>query len=225
VTAASRPAALDEPYRPPPGEPVLVHADDAILVLEKAAGLLCAPGRGEDKQDCLVSRAQARWPGALLVHRLDLATSGLVLLARTPAAHARLSAAFRERAVAKRYEGLVHGPLPGDGEKGEIDLPLLVDWPNRPLQKVCAEGKPSLTRWRRLGNAGDGIVRVALEPVTGRSHQLRVHLAASGCPLLGDPLYGRPGDGAGRLMLHATRMAFAHPVSRAPVEVESPAPF
>jgi tRNA pseudouridine32 synthase/23S rRNA pseudouridine746 synthase len=228
VTSA-RPAALDEPYRPPPGEPGLVHADEGILVLVKPAGLLCAPGRGEDKQDCLVSRAHRRWPDALVVHRLDLATSGLVLLARTQAAHARLSEAFRERAIDKAYEALVHGPLPAGPDAGCIDLPLLVDWPNRPLQRVDpVDGKPSLTRWRRIdGPPGRDpqVARLALEPVTGRSHQLRVHLAAIGCPIVGDPLYGRPGDGAERLMLHATRLAFDHPVSGEPLSFVSPAPF
>lgn len=224
-----RPPALDEPYAPPPGDPACVHADASLLVLVKPAGLLCAPGRGDDKQDCLVSRARRHWLDALLVHRLDLATSGLVLLARGAEVHAALSAAFRERQVAKAYEALVHGPLPG--ESGEIDLPLAADWPRRPLQKVCHEtGKPSLTRWRWLAGEGGrdgnaGADRVALEPVTGRSHQLRVHLAAIGCPIVGDPLYGRPGDRAPRLMLHATRLAFRHPVTGQALELASPAPF
>ena len=213
-----RPPALDEPYAPPPGDPACVHEDAALLVLVKPAGLLCAPGRGDDKQDCLVSRARRHWPDALLVHRLDLATSGLVLLARSPAVHAALSAAFRERQVAKAYEAVVHGPLPGDSAR-------------RPLQKVCHDtGKPSLTRWRRRAGEGgregnEDAERVALEPVTGRSHQLRVHLAAIGCPIVGDPLYGRPGDPAPRLMLHATRLAFRHPVTGEVLELASPAPF
>jgi tRNA pseudouridine32 synthase/23S rRNA pseudouridine746 synthase len=245
---SARPAALDEPYRPPAGAPACLHADDAILVLVKPAGLLCAPGRGDDKQDCLVSRARVRWPDALLVHRLDLATSGLVLLARSALAHARLSAAFRERRVDKAYQALVHGPLAAD--VGEIDLPLAADWPNRPLQKVCeATGRPSLTRWRRVAgrdamHAGDpreahdeldphdapdtrdeAIARVDLEPVTGRTHQLRVHLAAICCPIVGDPLYGRDGDPAPRLMLHAAMLAFAHPATGEALRFESPAPF
>lgn len=226
----ARPPALDEPYAPPPDAPALVHVDAHVLVLVKPAGLLCAPGRGEDKQDCLVSRAQARWPDALLVHRLDLATSGLVLLARSPDVQARLSAAFRDRRVAKAYEALVHGALPGDA--GEIDLPLAADWPNRPLQKVCREaGKPSLTRWRRMtngderGGAIEARQRVALEPVTGRTHQLRVHLAALGCPIVGDPLYGPVDDAAPRLMLHACRLSLPHPVTGEPLDVASPAPF
>jgi tRNA pseudouridine32 synthase/23S rRNA pseudouridine746 synthase len=218
----ARPAALADPYLPPPGAPACLHEDDAILVLVKPAGLLCAPGRGDDKQDCLVSRVRARWPDALLVHRLDLATSGLVVMARSASVHARLSAAFRERRVDKAYEALVHGTLPADA--GEIDLPLAADWPNRPLQQVCeATGKPSLTRWRRL--ARGGCERVELEPVTGRTHQLRVHLAAIGCPIVGDPLYGREGDGAARLMLHATRLAFAHPVAGEALRFEAVAPF
>jgi len=220
-------------YRPPPAGPLrCLHADADLVVLVKPAGLLSAPGRGEHKQDCLVARAQAAHPGALIVHRLDMDTSGLMLLAMNPAAHARLSALFRERAVHKRYQALVHG-APAAAQ-GEIDLPLIADWPRRPLQKVCHDtGKPSLTRWWRVPAAEGGSpagpqaapVRLDLEPVTGRSHQLRLHLAAIGHPIVGDPFYGRPGDPAPRLMLHACAIALPHPVTGEPLAFSDAAPF
>ncbi|WP_367026755.1 RluA family pseudouridine synthase [Methylococcus sp. ANG] len=209
----------------------LVHADAALLVLSKPSGLLSVPGRGPDKQDCLSGRAQARFPDALIVHRLDMATSGLMAMARGPAAQRILSRAFACREVVKRYEAVVLGILSTrpDAEDGwsSIDLPLVLDWPNRPLQKVDPlHGKPSLTRWRILGHETDA-TRVELEPVTGRSHQLRVHLAALGHPMLGDPLYGHEAakSRAGRLLLHAKGLGLHHPVSGEWLEFESPVPF
>lgn len=179
------------------------------------------PGRGEAGRDNLAARVQAQWPDALVVHRLDQATSGLIVFGRGPAAQRTLSIAFAERRVAKRYVALVADPVAGDG--GTIDLPLAADWPNRPRQQVDPEnGKPSLTRWRVLVRDG-AHTRLELEPVTGRSHQLRVHLAARGHPIVGDALYG--GAPAPRLMLHATRLAFAHPVSGVPLSFHSPPPF
>jgi len=218
-----------DPYRPPPDEGLeVLHHEPAFVVLVKPPGLLSEPGRGEDKRDSLVVRAQARWPGARIVHRLDMMTSGVMVLALEAATHALLSAAFRERRVDKRYEALVHGPWP-DGDpraprEGEIDLPLVVDWPNRPRQIVChATGKPSLTHYRVL--ADGPLARVALAPVTGRTHQLRVHLAALGHPIAGDPFYGRAGDAAPRMMLHACRLEFAHPESGQALAFESAVPF
>jgi tRNA pseudouridine32 synthase/23S rRNA pseudouridine746 synthase len=167
-----------------------------------------------------------RWPDVRIVHRLDMATSGVLVLARGALAHARLSAAFRERRVTKGYEALVHGPwLAAESPHvGEIDLPLAVDWPNRPRQIVCHRtGKPSLTRYRVLDAGAQA--RVALAPVTGRTHQLRVHLAAWGRPIVGDPFYGRAGDRAPRMMLHATAIAFEHPVTAVPCMFESAVPF
>ncbi len=218
-----------DPYRPPPdlGLEVL-HHEAGFVVLAKPPGLLSEPGRGEDKRDSLVVRAQARFAGARIVHRLDMMTSGVMVLALDAGTHAALSAAFRERRVAKRYEALVHGPWPeGDGHAahaGDIDLPLIVDWPNRPRQVVCrATGKPSLTRYRVL--ADGPLARVALEPVTGRTHQLRVHLAALGHPIAGDPFYGRPGDASARMMLHACRLEFAHPATGAALAFDCAVPF
>lgn len=205
----------------------LVYVDEHLLVLDKPAGLLAVPGRGEDKQDCLAARAQRLWPDARVVHRLDMATSGLFLMARGLAAQRYLGRAFEAREVDKRYVAVVHGALGAVGAEGEIDLPLAADWPNRPLQKVDVEhGRASRTRWRVLEQQ-DGNSRLALEPVTGRSHQLRVHLQAIGHPILGDPLYAPPAVQAlaPRLLLHADALAFAHPAHGERLAFESAPPF
>ncbi|MEW5966835.1 MAG: RluA family pseudouridine synthase [Pseudomonadota bacterium] len=203
----------------------VVHADAALLVLDKPSGLLSVPGRGPDKADCLAARAQALYPDALVVHRLDMDTSGLMLMARGAAMQRALSQAFAARAVTKRYVAVVAGRLDAPEEGwGTIDLPLIGDWPNRPRQMVDpVRGKPSVTRWRVLGYEGE-TTRVELEPVTGRSHQLRVHLAALGHPILGDPLYA-PASRAPRLLLHACALRLAHPVTDTERAFESPAPF
>ena len=206
----------------------IVHEDADLLALVKPAGLLAVPGRGSDKADCLSRRAQARWPDALIVHRLDQATSGLMLLARGTPVQRQLSADFAERRVHKRYQALVHGrlALPAEGW-AEIDLPLILDWPNRPRSKVDhVSGKPSRTRWRPLAwDAATNTTRLALEPVTGRSHQLRVHLQAIGHPIVGDRLYGPADDAAPRLMLHAEALQFAHPADGRMLTLASPVPF
>ncbi len=202
-----------------------LHADDALLVFDKPAGLPAVPGRPEHLHDCLASRAQARWPDALVVHRLDMATSGLIVMARGLEAQRQLSAAFASRQVHKRYVALVDGRI--ESAEGEIDLPLIADWPNRPKQKVDhAAGKPSLTRYRVLAHEAQG-TRVALEPVTGRSHQLRVHLQAIGHPILGDTLYADASAQArsDRLCLHACELRLAHPASGEALVFSSPAPF
>jgi tRNA pseudouridine32 synthase/23S rRNA pseudouridine746 synthase len=202
------------------------HADDHLLVLDKPAGLLSVPGRGPDKQDCASARAQARWPDARIVHRLDMATSGLLLMARSPAMQRILSIAFAQRTVHKRYVAVVQGHLADDA--GEIDLPLLTDWPNRPRQQVHPEGKLSLTRWQVLARDSDAqgrpITRLSLEPITGRTHQLRVHLQSLGHPILGDALYGCA-EAAPRMLLHASELALNHPVSAAPLQWHSTPPF
>lgn len=200
----------------------MVYQDDALLVANKTAGLLAVPGRGADKQDCLIHRLQQDFPDALVVHRLDMATSGLMVFARGAEMQRKLSRMFRLREVSKRYLAVVSGRL--EQESGEVSLPLICDWPNRPKQKVDhALGKPSLTRYRLLGVESSNS-RVELEPVTGRTHQLRVHMAGIGHPILGDPLYGDPAS-APRLMLHACALAFAHPVSGEPLKFDSPSPF
>jgi tRNA pseudouridine32 synthase/23S rRNA pseudouridine746 synthase len=206
----------------------LLHADESLLVLDKPAGLLSVPGRGEDKQDCLSARVQAAFPDALIVHRLDQATSGLMLMARGAAMQRALSRSFETREVGKRYVAVVSGHLPAPNDSGGwglIDLPIAVDWPNRPLRTIDTErGKASQTRWRVLSHdAAAHTTRVELEPVTGRSHQLRVHLKALGHPILGDTLYGSEAvqAAAPRLLLHAAALQFAHPASGLAMSFES----
>lgn len=204
-----------------------IHADAHCIVAVKPSGLLSVPGRGEHGQDCLAARVQVEFGDALVVHRLDLSTSGLMLFARGAAAQRVLSAAFAARAVHKRYVAIVHGRV-GD-EQGEIDLPLLADWPNRPKQKVDHHaGKHSLTRWRVLAfDTARHATRLELEPVTGRAHQLRVHLVAIGHPMLGDALYAPPEvlAQADRLLLHASSLRFAHPATGESIAHESAPPF
>ena len=207
-----------------------LYVDDSLLVFDKLSGLLAVPGRGADKQDCLAARVQARYPDALIVHRLDMATSGLMVMARGPAAQRELSKAFAARRVQKRYIAVVAGRLDAPPQGwGMIDLPISVDWPNRPLRIVDPlHGKPSLTRWRVLGYDESGTqTRVELEPVTGRSHQLRVHLRELGHPILGDALYAPPEVQvlATRLLLHAWLLRFDHPLTGEGRVFESPPPF
>jgi tRNA pseudouridine32 synthase/23S rRNA pseudouridine746 synthase len=216
--------ARSDAYAPPAVPPVIVHADDAVVVADKPAGLLTVPGRGEDKADCLIARLERQFPGIRLVHRLDRDTSGLVVFALTPQAQAHLGRQFEARAVDKRYVARVWG-VP-EGGKGRVDLPLTVDWPNRPKQKVCHEtGRPAVTDWRLLAAEGE-TARVQLKPRTGRSHQLRVHMAELGHPILGDSLYA---EGAARdfprLMLHAERLGFAHPETGVRLAFRVPAEF
>lgn len=203
---------------------IAVHYLDAqLLVAEKPTGLLSVPGRLRENQDCVIARLQQVYPDALTVHRLDQVTSGLMLYARGKPMQAALSGLFERRQVDKRYEALLEGTLAENA--GEVALPLICDWPNRPRQIVdFALGKPALTRWRVLErDAVAGRTRVALEPVTGRSHQLRVHMASLGHPIVGDVFYGAaPAD---RVALHACELAFVHPQSGQPMRLLSPAPF
>ena len=208
----------------------LLYADEALLVLDKPAGLLSVPGRGPDKQDCLSMRAQHHYPEALIVHRLDMSTSGLLLMARSPSVQRLLNDAFATRAVHKRYVAVVDGLLTPPPEPwGVIDLPIGVDWPNRPLRVIDhASGKSSVTRWRVLcHDAALNTTRLELEPVTGRSHQLRLHLQALGHPILGDALYadGRVQALSARLLLHACTLALAHPLSGQALSFASAARF
>lgn len=215
---------LPDTYCPPPDNGLdLVYHDAALLVVNKPAGLLAVPGRGEDKQDCLSARVQHVFADALIVHRLDMATSGLIVFARGADMQRELSRLFRERLVSKRYIAIVSG-VP-DPASGEIDLPIIADWPNRPLHKVDHQiGKPSLTRYRLAElQATATTSRVELEPITGRSHQLRLHLAAIGHPIVGDVLYG--GETATRLMLHACDLSFPHPLTRETLVLSSSPSF
>ena len=208
----------------PDAVPVL-YADDSLVVVDKPAGLLAVPGRGEQRQDCVAARVQCRFPDALVVHRLDQATSGLMVLARGADAQRTLSRAFAERRVAKHYTAIVGGLLVGAA--GTIELPLAADWPNRPRQQVDAvHGKASITHWRVLScDAAADTTRVELEPLTGRSHQLRVHLRAIGHPIVGDVLYAPPALAAPRLMLHASGLALLHPYDARRLNFSSITPF
>lgn len=203
---------------------IRLYQDDTLLAVDKPAGLLSVPGRGEAHRDCVAARVQAVLSDALVVHRLDQATSGVMLFGRGASAQRALSIAFAERRVAKRYEAVVHGEVPDD--EGEIDLPLLTDWPNRPRQKVDHErGKSSLTRWRVLSrDPTTNTTRLQLEPVTGRSHQLRVHLAAIGHAIVGDTLYAHAVT-APRLLLHACELRLPHPADARTLMITSPLPF
>lgn len=212
----------------PTQAPQLLHADEALLVLDKPAGLLAVAGKGEAGQVHLAGWVQQRWPEALVVHRLDMATSGLMLFARSPAVQAALGSLFASRSIVKQYQALVHGHPAGD--MGDINLPLAADWPQRPRQRVDAvHGKPAHTRWQLLQRAqtaaGQPCSRLALQPLTGRTHQLRVHLLALGHAIVGDTLYAPQGLAAPRLMLHACELALQHPLSGQPCRFVSPVPF
>lgn len=210
----------------------VVYADESLLVLNKPAGLLSVPGRGEDKQDCLSSRVQRHYPDALIVHRLDMATSGLMLMARGTAQQRALGKSFEHREVHKRYVAVVDGRLlPAESADGWglVDLPIAVDWPRRPLRIIDVErGKPSQTRWQVAAfDEGMNSTRVALEPITGRSHQLRVHLQALGHPILGDALYAPEAvqAKATRLLLHACALQLRHPANGTVLSFESAPDF
>jgi tRNA pseudouridine32 synthase/23S rRNA pseudouridine746 synthase len=198
----------------------VLHVDEHIIVAIKPAGLLAVPGRGADKQDCLSARLAAEYGDIHIVHRLDQATSGLMVFARTLPALRNLHAQFREGKVDKAYEAIVVDKL--EQTSFTIDLPLGADWPNRPKQKVDLEsGKPSTTRVDVISfDATTSTSRVRLIPVTGRTHQLRVHMQAIGHAIVGDALYSEEidlqaiPDMASRLMLHACELAFAHPVTQ-----------
>ena len=212
------------PYAPPNDPLEILHEDHEIVVVNKPSGLLSVPGRGEHLADCLISRVQAVFPQALLVHRLDRDTSGVMVFGLTPHAQRSLSMQFEKRTTKKSYIARVDGRI---AEKtGTVDLPLIVDWPNRPRQMVDHEnGKPAITDWRVL-KLKENETRVRLTPKTGRSHQLRVHMLALGHVILGDPLYA---EGAARdferLMLHSEELRINHPESGKGMSFRAKAPF
>jgi len=211
-------------YNPPSSPLDVIHEDHELLVVNKPSGLLSVPGRGEHLADCLLKRVQDAFPQALLVHRLDRDTSGLIAFALSPYAQRHLSRQFEERKVKKTYVARVWGRL--EPKVGTVDLPLIVDWPNRPRQMVDHEnGKPAVTDWRVL-KASDTESRVRLMPKTGRSHQLRVHMLALGHPILGDPFYA---DGEAlnfpRLMLHSEELRIGHPDGGEGMRFRAKAPF
>lgn len=210
-------------YDPPDTPLDVIHEDAELLLVNKPTGLLSVPGKGAHLADCLLSRVQAAFPTALLVHRLDRDTSGVMVFALTRSAQRHLGLQFEKRHSKKTYVALVHGEV---AEKtGEIDLPLIVDWPNRPLQHVNFEhGKPAQTAWRR-GAIKEGVTRMRLFPKTGRSHQLRVHMKEIGHPILGDPFYSQDWQDYPRMMLHAESLKLRHPQGGRSVEFKAPAPF
>jgi len=211
-------------YSPPDLPLSVIHEDRDFVIVDKPAGLLSVPGRGPDLADCLIARLQAVWPEVLLVHRLDLDTSGVMVFARSKAAQGAISQQFEKRIVDKHYVARVAGVM--GQESGQVDLPLIVDWPNRPRQHVNHDtGRPARTDWQVI-DRGTTETRLRLVPLTGRTHQLRVHMAALGHPILGDTLYA---SGAAmdhpRLMLHAEHLALCHPASGARLDFTAPAPF
>ncbi len=209
----------------PPSDPIdILHHDAQILVVNKPDGLLSVPGKGPHLADCLMSRLQAAFPEVLLVHRLDRDTSGVMVFALTPHAQRHLGLQFEKRMTKKTYVARLDGLL--EPRSGTVDLPLIVDWENRPRQMVCHEtGRPAETDWKVV-SYGEGETRVRLHPKTGRSHQLRVHMLSLGHPILGDPLYA---TGAGRdharMMLHSEELRLKHPDGGASLKFRVKAPF
>jgi tRNA pseudouridine32 synthase/23S rRNA pseudouridine746 synthase len=216
--------AVSSDYCPPDTPLDILHHDSQVVAVNKPAGLLSVPGRGDHLADCLITRLQAVFPDALLVHRLDRDTSGVMIFALTAHAQRHLSQQFEQRQARKTYVALLDGRL--EPRTGTVDLPLIVDWENRPRQMVCHDtGKPAITDWRvqRFDEVG---TRVRLMPGTGRTHQLRVHMMALGHPILGDPLYA---SGAARehsrMMLHSEELRIKHPDSGVALKFRVAAPF
>jgi tRNA pseudouridine32 synthase/23S rRNA pseudouridine746 synthase len=215
---------MSSDYAPPDDPLDVIHADHEILIVSKPSGLLSVPGKGPHLADCLIARVQVAFPQALLIHRLDRDTSGVMVFALTRHAQRHIGLQFEKRMTKKTYVARVWGML--DPKKGTVDLPLIVDWENRPLQKVCHEtGKSSQTDWRVLRNDARES-RVRLMPKTGRSHQLRVHMLSLGHPILGDPFYAQ-GEAREyeRLMLHSEELRLRHPDGGEGVKFRAKAPF
>ncbi len=215
---------MDQIYTPPTGPLVLLHQDHEVVLVDKPAGLLSVPGKGEDLTDCLIARVRAVFPQVLLVHRLDRDTSGVMIFALTPHAQRHLGLQFENRQTKKTYVARVWGEM--TVREGTVDLPLIVDWPNRPRQMVDpVNGRAAQTDWRVV-RAGDGETRVRLMPRTGRTHQLRVHMLSLGHPILGDPIYATgPAQDFPRLMLHSESLQFRHPDGGKGVRVTAKCPF
>ncbi|MBL9059211.1 MAG: RluA family pseudouridine synthase [Mangrovicoccus sp.] len=214
----------DDSYAPPDTPLDVIHADHQILVVNKPAGLLSVPGKGEHLADCLIARLRAAFPEVLLVHRLDRDTSGVMVFALTAMAQRQLGLQFERRQMKKAYVARLWGEM--TRREGRVDLPLIVDWPNRPKQMVdLVNGRAAVTDWKVL-RLQDGTTRVRLTPLTGRSHQLRVHMASLGHPILGDPFYAEgPARDAPRLMLHAETLRLRHPDGGKGVSFRAPVPF
>ncbi len=212
-------------YHPPKAPLEYRHIDDDIIIVVKPSGLLSVPGKDSHLSDCLPSRVTADYPDALVVHRLDMATSGVMVMARNKAAQRHIGLQFEKRYIEKTYIARIAGAV--EMTRGEINLPLICDWPNRPRQMVCHKtGKPALTRYAVLGY-DNNITRIALYPKTGRSHQLRVHMHAIGHPILGDRLYAPDPvyEAADRLQLHASVIGLRHPNGGTALNFNAPVPF
>lgn len=211
-------------YAPPQDSLKIIHADHEILLVDKPSGLLSVPGKGPDLADCLIDRIRCVFPEVLLVHRLDRDTSGIMVFALTAQAQRHLGMQFEKRQTQKTYVAQVWGRM--EDATGTVDLPIGVDWPNRPRQMVDYEnGRPAVTEWRVVRYL-ENSTRVQLFPKTGRSHQLRVHMQQIGHPILGDPFYA---DGAAlqapRLMLHSENLRFRHPDGGMGVSFTAKCPF
>ena len=211
-------------YNPPDVPLDILHHDSALLIVNKPAGLLSVPGKDPGKEDCLIDRLRRVFPEVLLVHRLDCDTSGVMVFALNKAAQGNLGQQFEKRQTKKVYLARLWGLL--EPKEGTVDLPLCVDWPNRPRQHVNHEqGKPAVTDWRVQRHDGK-TTRVRLMPLTGRSHQLRVHMLSLGHPILGDPIYAT-GEALEypRMMLHAESLRLRHPETGKSLTYSAPAPF
>lgn len=215
---------MSSDYNPPQDPLVILHDDHEVLLVDKPSGLLSVPGKGEHLADCLIARVQAVYPHALLIHRLDRDTSGVMIFGLTPHAQRHLGLQFEKRQTKKTYVARVAGQM--SEKTGTVDLPLIVDWPNRPLQMVDHEnGRQAVTDWRVMRSTADE-TRVRLMPKTGRSHQLRVHMLALGHPILGDPFYATgPARDYPRLMLHSETFQFRHPDGGQGTRITAKAPF
>jgi len=216
------------PYQPPPHSQLnTLYEDEYLLVIDKPSGLLSVPGRGAEKQDCMISRVQLTHPSALIVHRLDMATSGILMLALDKDTQRLLSQQFAQRDISKQYIAVVRGKL--KEQSALIDQPMICDWPNRPKQIIDLEqGKAAQTSYEVLEYLSESDTsRLALTPITGRTHQLRLHCQFIGHPILGDQLYAdeKTQTMAKRLLLHASIIHFAHPVTGRPLTIESVVPF
>ncbi|UAA38102.1 RNA pseudouridine synthase [Paraneptunicella aestuarii] len=223
-------------YQPPTNPYIkVVYQDDHVLVLDKPSGLLTVPGKALEHRDCLQLRVQRVFPEARIVHRLDMATSGLIVMAFGKSNQGAIGKQFEQRQVDKTYQALVWEHIEDDS--GTVSLPLICDWPNRPKQMVDHErGKPATTHWQVKSRNLENNVSlkknipfslVELKPVTGRSHQLRVHMLSLGHPILGDRLYAHEQALAARprLQLHACQLSFKHPQTDVQLNFESPPPF
>ena len=212
-------------YEPPKTPLDILYIDEDVLVVNKPSGLLTVPGKELKHHDSLELRVKIEYPNSFLVHRLDMDTSGVIIFAMSKSTQRALNLQFEKRIVKKLYEARVFGNITEDN--GFIDLPLIVDWPNRPLQKIDAkEGKSALTHWQVLDREGD-VTRVALMPETGRTHQLRVHMMSLGHTILGDRFYGNVAEInlANELQLHAKDLMIIHPKNGKKITFKAPLPF